>query len=340
MKTCVYGIALNQEDLCMDWVSHLGDADCVVVGDLGSTDGTRQILRDNGVIVYDLSIVPWRWDWPRNTLLSLLPNCDIAIALDINQKLSDGWRSAIMSNWIAGTDKIQSLFKPLSKPHTACSKIHSPRGYTWKNQILEELEHKTNEQTVKCYDICIHEMTEFKLGDSAVLFEKTINDYPTSGKMLWSYGYYNSCTANWEKATEYHKRNLEFGDSDMYRSESMIHLSGLIHGEREMWLTKATLEAPWRYEPWFELGNYYYHKSNYAQTMLHLMRALELENKEPLITDSYNNWQARAHDMIGLSAYNLGMNKIAHKHTKRACELNPDDKRLQDNLKAIENMSK
>ena len=86
MKIAVYTIALNEVKHVERWMNATKDADLRIVADAGSTDGTQELLRSMGAIVYDISVQPWRFDTARNTALSLVPaDVDVCLSLDMDE---------------------------------------------------------------------------------------------------------------------------------------------------------------------------------------------------------------------------------------------------------------
>ena len=88
MKVAAYAIALNEEKHAQRWADTTKDADFRLVCDTGSTDKTVEILRSNGITVYEISVKPWRFDVARNTAQSLLPaDIDVCLSLDLDETL-------------------------------------------------------------------------------------------------------------------------------------------------------------------------------------------------------------------------------------------------------------
>ena len=56
MKVCIYAICKNEAQFVDRWMDSMGEADCVVVTDTGSTDDTVERLRRRGAAVYSETI--------------------------------------------------------------------------------------------------------------------------------------------------------------------------------------------------------------------------------------------------------------------------------------------
>src|ERR1700744_6250697 len=100
MKVGVYTIALNEAQFAQRWAKSAELADVRLVADTGSTDDTKKILENNGVIVRDIRIKPWRFDRARDASMIMLPaDLDVIIALDMDEVLRPGWCEALERAW-------------------------------------------------------------------------------------------------------------------------------------------------------------------------------------------------------------------------------------------------
>ena len=62
------------------------------------------------------------------------------------------------------------------------------------------------------------------------------------------------------------------------------------------------------------------------------MRALAIKNREFVYTVDPAVWGAHPHDLAALAAWNLGMKEVAIEQGQIACDLDPNDQRLRENL--------
>src|ERR1017187_1106761 len=109
MKICIYTICKNEQQFVKRFMASLkGEADLVVVTDTGSTDDTVKLLREEGAIVHEIKMDPWRFDVPRNISLDFVPSdVDVCVCIDLDEVLSPGWRAAIEKAWIPGTTRLR-----------------------------------------------------------------------------------------------------------------------------------------------------------------------------------------------------------------------------------------
>jgi tetratricopeptide (TPR) repeat protein len=100
----------------------------------------------------------------------------------------------------------------------------------------------------------------------------------------------------------------------------------------EAWYHKAAAEAPHTREPWVALAKLYYEQHKWAESYGAATRALSIKNKELVYTTEPASWGPLPHDYAAIAAYRLGMTEAAIEQGRLAYELDPEDKRLQDNL--------
>lgn len=133
MKIAVYAIAKNEAANVDSWVDNVGDADVIVACDTGSADFTIQAFNKRGLGPRELSIRPWRFDDARNAALALVPpDVDICIPLDLDERLSPGWRAAIERVWEPGITQINYRYIWSPDLELDNNRIHARHGYRWK----------------------------------------------------------------------------------------------------------------------------------------------------------------------------------------------------------------
>lgn len=146
MKIAVYTIALNEEQHALEFMRRCRQADYVVVGDTGSTDATNEIVQDMGGTIVPVAVRPWRFDIPRNTVLSLLPDVDFCIAPDFDEYLPENWREIIETHWRPDQyDRLRfryahSLNKDGSPARVGIKNFgHTRFNYSWRHIVHEKL---------------------------------------------------------------------------------------------------------------------------------------------------------------------------------------------------------
>ncbi len=151
-KVCVYAIAKNEAKYVKDWVKSMSEADEIyVLLDPTSTDNTKKLLEESGVIVKEKLIRPWRFDKARNESLKLVPkDADICVCTDLDERFEPGWRKILEEKWQPNTN--QAVYKyyhnastPNSPPNIFdYSKIHDRHSFKWNWIIHEYIVAKNN----------------------------------------------------------------------------------------------------------------------------------------------------------------------------------------------------
>ena len=102
LKICVYAIAKDEQEDAAAWYARVKCADAVVVLDTGSSDRTAEILRGLGASVFTKKYDSFRFDVARNDALDIAlarTDCDVFLALDLDEFPDDGWCDAIRERW-------------------------------------------------------------------------------------------------------------------------------------------------------------------------------------------------------------------------------------------------
>lgn len=140
MKIAVYAICQNEEKQVARWLNSVREADGIFVLHLGSDDQTFAAFVSHPmkykVQLHEAHIKPFRFDVARNTALALVPkDYDICICLDMDERLTPGWRSRVVTAWKAikncnvATCALQHSPSYIFQTNT---RIHSRFGWTWR----------------------------------------------------------------------------------------------------------------------------------------------------------------------------------------------------------------
>jgi Flp pilus assembly protein TadD len=105
---------------------------------------------------------------------------------------------------------------------------------------------------------------------------------------------------------------------------------------RVYWLKCAALEVPTHREPQVELARYYYQKAEWQTCYAHAQKALAITTHPMDYTCSEEAWTWLPHDLAAIAAWNLGLRQEALAHARDAVQKAPQDTRLQNNLKVME----
>ena len=108
LKIAVYAISKNEEKFVERFCASAKDADLILIADTGSTDKTVELARSLGVTVYEISVLPWRFDKAKDTALNLVPaDVDVCISLDLDEIMEPGWRKEIERVWQEDTTRLR-----------------------------------------------------------------------------------------------------------------------------------------------------------------------------------------------------------------------------------------
>lgn len=344
LKIGVYAPALNENKNAAAWAESCAEADYRVVIDTGSTDDTKQILRAQGVTVYDVLISPWRFDDAYNIAMSLLPaDCDICICLHMDERIESGWRSLLESAWTPETTRLRYTYvwnwlSPGVPGRTwNGDRIHARRGFRWVGATHEGLCSRLPEIQTTCNELRILHYPEFKnkSGDLPLL-QEAVREYPHDARLRAYLGREYMYRGMKEDCIKTYKEFLTMPCWNVERGFAMQNLASVDEENREFWLKMATMETPNHREPLVELARYYYTKANWGECYKNAVKALEITNHPMDYTCNEDSWSWLPHDLASIAAWNLGLRMESLEHAAKAVEYKPQDGRLSNNLKIIQ----
>lgn len=341
MKVAVYTISKNEEKHVERWYNSTKEADYHLLADTGSTDRTVEIARSLGIVVYEISVVPFRFDDARNASLALLPpDFDYCIALDVDEVLTPGWRQALEAPLAAGIDR--PSYRRIEAFHEDGSvasefdgfKVHRRQGIRWKYPIHEVPEWYKEEPEVKGR---IEGFETHHLQDKTksraqylTLLENAVRENPDA-RNLYYLGREQSYHNQYKESAVNLKKYLELSIFPEERSAACRILSKCEPKNAEEWLTRGTEEYPCR-ESILALANLYYVNQEWDACLLVAKKALEYDKKPMSFLSESWAWGSMADDLVAISSWQLGDFKTAVIHGTKAVEINPNDERLVKNL--------
>lgn len=346
LKICVYAISKNEAHFVKRFCESAKEADLILIADTGSTDGLPEVAREHGAVVHDICITPWRFDLARNAALALVPrDFDVCISLDIDEVLQPGWREEIERVWIKGhTTRLRYMFDWGCGIQFFYEKIHAKHGYMWHHPCHEYPIHDGRitevwAQTDMLLAVHMPDPTKSR-GQYLDLLELSVKEDPDCPRNAFYYARELSFHRDWWKAIEECQRYLKLPRATWpnercyaYRvmGRSWNELGYLDRAEQAFQM--AASEAPNTREPWCELSLLMHRQHRWEECFAYAMRALRITNREQVYTVDPAVWGAQPHDMVALSAWNLGLKDLALTHAKLAVDLEPNDIRLQNNVK-------
>lgn len=345
MKIAVNAISKNEAQFVERFCKSAIDADLILIADTGSTDGTIELAKSQPkTIVHAICITPWRFDLARNAALALLPSdIDIVISLDLDEMLEPGWREEIEKVWKPETTRLRYKFDWGCDISFYYEKIFARRGYYWHHpvheypisddRITEVYAHtdkllvshhpdptKSRGQYLDLLRLAVKE--DPYCPRNAFYFARELTFYSMWGEAIVAlHKYLDNPKANWSNERCYAMRLL---------GKSYAALG--LHDTARHWHIAACKEAPQTREPWIDAAEYFYQRKDWKNCLIYSEAGIKVDRKEAVYTMDPSVWGYKPYDLAAISAYNLAQYNKAVEYGAKACEISPDDNRLQSNL--------
>ena len=347
LKIAVYAISKNEEQFVNRFCDSAKDADLILIADTGSTDGTVARAIENGAVVHDICISPWRFDKARDTALALIPrDIDVCISLDLDEVLMDGWRAEIERVWQENTTRLRYQFDWGCGISFMYEKIHHRNGYHWHHPVHEyprpdgritEIYAQTNMLLVKH----LPDNTKSR-GQYMPLLELAVKEDPYCPRNAFYHARELTFYHRWAEAITALNRYLalpgatwitERGYAMRLLGKSHEHL-GQTH-EASKWYQLATIECPTSREPWIDLSVFAYMQQDWSLSYYSAMKALSIKNKELVYTMDPTAWGEKPYMYASIAAWNLGKFDEARHLNEEALKFAPNDQLLLSNKEAM-----
>lgn len=353
-KICVYAICKNETKFVDKWVDSMKEADEIYVLDTGSTDDTVEKLEKRGVHVTVEKIDPWRFDVARNKSLDLVPeDTDICVCTDLDEQFTKGWRDIVEKVWKPNTTRLRYnynwSFDEYGKPavNFYIEKMHTRKGYKWTHPVHEVLTYQkeepevfetTDEVTVNHYP----DQTKSR-GSYLPLLELSVKENPTDDRNMHYLGREYMYYQQWNDCIDTLIKHLQLPNATWpdERCASMRFIARSYQAlnrkdEAKMWLEKAIQEAPYLRDPFVEYGLLELALQNYDHAIELFEKALKIEkNRKSYINEPFC-YDGTVEDSLSLAYYYSGHKQKSLEYAKKALEVRPDDERIQNNVKIIE----
>jgi tetratricopeptide (TPR) repeat protein len=344
MKIAVYAISKNEEHFVKRFCESCTDADMVIICDTGSTDNTAQVARDCGAIVHDIRVKPWRFDIARNIALGLVPeDVDICVSIDLDEVMVPGWRKIVEDAWEKDTTRLSYLYDWSNNLIFNTSKIHSRFGFVWNYPCHEYVESDprapekyafTTELLVKHYP----DPTKSR-GNYMQLLECAVKEDPYCQRNAFYYARELNFNSRWVEAEQAWKKCLSWAEryTDYEQDYIRRKLAQCLEGqdrlsEAHKQYREASAVYPHGRDAWVDLADFCHKQGLWVECQYAARQALFINNRTTLYTNDPVSWGPKPYDLAALSSYYIGDFKQAMEYGAKAIELDPNDKRLQDNL--------
>lgn len=357
MKIVVYAISKNEEAFVSRWMASMGEADQIVVLDTGSTDGTVAQLRALGASVFQESIRPWRFDVARNRSLALVdPDADICVCTDLDEVFHPGWRKALESAWSPGTTQATYRYTWSFRPDGSegvvfwYEKIHARHGYQWVHPVHEVLEWAGSGlpgRTVSVEGIQLdhHPDPQKSRSQYLPLLELAVEEAPLDDRCRHYLGREYLFWGRWDDCIHTLQHHLsmpsavwadERAASMRFIAQSYEHKG--LPKEALRWYLRAAAEAPHLREPLVELALLLYTQKEWDGVLYFTQKALAIGERPRTYICEAQAWGALPYDLLCQAYYHTGRPQPALEAARAALALEPQDERLQSNVKLLERL--
>lgn len=344
MKIAVYAISKNEEQFVKRFCESAKNADLILIADTGSTDNTVKVAQENGALVHNIYINPWRFDIARDAALSLIPaDFDVCISLDLDEILEEGWREEIERVWQENTTRLRYKFDWGCGISFYYEKIHHRHGYHWHHPVHEyPVPDKRITEIYAQTDMLLvshHPDPTKSRGQYLPLLEMAVAEDPRCPRNAFYYARELTFYAKWQEAIDALHKYLAMPEANWpnercyaMRLLGKSYASLDNHWEALCWYRRATAEAPGTREPWVDLAQNAYQRLDWEECYYAAKRALSIKDKALVYTMDPEVWGAKPHDLLALACYNTNRKEEAIEHGEIAVQLDPDNTRLQYNL--------
>lgn len=351
MKIIVYAIAKNEAQFAERFMASCSEADGVYILDTGSTDGTPELLRALGAIVYEQTITPWRFDAARNASLALLPeDADICICLDLDEVLGDGWREALEAAWTSGVTRARYTYVWSHTPDGGdgvtfyADKIHARHGYHWAHPVHEVLaaDWPENSVTIPALRIDHWPDSSKSRGQYLPLLELSVAEDPDDDRNMHYLGREYMFHGRWGDAIATLMRHLAMPSATWKaeRAASMRYIARCCDALGDWqsaahWLERAAEEALTQREAPYTLAMLYYRREEWPLCRYWAMRTLHITTRDNNYITEPEAWGAEPYDLMAIASWRLGQHEDAVRAAEQALELEPGNERLRENLRIM-----
>ena len=343
MKIGIYALCKNEEKHVFDWAESTDGADVVVVTDTGSTDTTVQRLKAAGVTVATGYVCPWRWDDAHNLSLNHLPpEVDVAIRLDLDERLQPGWREAIERAWVDGVNSLRYRYVwgwqdyPGGRPGLTffCDRVHARDGFRWTGSTHEGLVLWKGERNVAIaegLEIWHYREQGKRHTTDLELLRVAVAEAPHDARMRWYLARECDYLGLAEAPAQFAAYLAMSGGTHTERSYALRTLYRLTGEEQH--LHKAAKEAPWEPDAWAGLAQVRHDQGDWREAYGFAKVALEAPGPASHATDP--NIPTRVSDVAARAARRLGLLPEALQLAEAALARWPEDDRLLAHLAEI-----
>lgn len=363
-KVCVYAICKNESQFVDRWLSSMSEADYIVVLDTGSEDNTYELLKNDPRVycVEQKTISPWRFDVARNESMKLIPeDANILVCTDLDEILEPGWADVLRDRWVEGKHE-RAIYKYAWSHEEDGSpsrifqydKIHN-RDWIWNYPVHEALVRKNDtlngeyytDNAVDAFDsIYLHHYPDStkSRGSYLPLLEMRKQEYPEDyyGRIYLAHEYfyrnhYQKCIDELQDILKKHAdkyNSVEQASCYLFMGDAYRALedkqSAIIAYQMAIF-TDNTYR-----EPYVNLAVVLNEMQYYNQAIGVVQDCLKNTFRHYTWLERGSTWTYELYDALSISYFYLGDIDNSLLNIHKALHHAPDDERLLNNLKLIE----
>lgn len=355
-KVCVYAISKNEEQFVDRWASSAREADMAIVTDTGSRDATVEKLRAAGVIVYQETIDPWRFDVARNIAMDYIPeDVDICVSVDLDEVFEPGWRKKLETAWDTSYTRARYAYiwshtaDGLPDVQFTMEKVHRRHGFRWVHPVHEVLRYSgpDEDKTVWANGLVLHHYPDLKKPRSGYLpllelsaLEKPQDDRAAFwlGREYLYHGKYGPCIETLKKHL-----TLPSARWAEERSASMRFIGAAYEAignmeEAKSWLFRAIAECPGIREPYLKMAKLGYSESNWPLTYAMATKGLEITKRSDSYLTEPESWGYALYILKAISSYCLGLHEESREYLDAALSASGSNEGLKIKLRLAASM--
>ena len=350
----VYGLGLDEFAAVEGFVASCGEADGVHVLDLGSTDGTVASLAAGGVDVVSAVAAPGRADVARNLALELVPDdVDVCVALDVGERLVDGWRAEVERAWHDGATSLRHRVRVGDRwwpppQELAAVRVHRRRDHVWMGAVHPRLwvVHGTEAREAEVATVLVARADlepgpvdgrDDGRGDEAARLVAALEADGCDGPSALLLALEAARADRWDDAVSLIDRALGSGRlSPVERSLACVLRSEAPGEPEEWWLLRACDEDPTLAGAWLELADRNRRDGDATGAWWAARWALAADGVPPEPWPVAPEWRSMGDDLAAWAAWELGLVDEARHHAFAALVADPFDERLRDDHRAVE----
>lgn len=342
MKIAVVSIAKNEAKHIERWFNSTDDADYRFILDTGSTDNTlHEIIHNDTINWAQQEFNPWRFDHARNAIWEHIPDdIDYVIWLDMDEVLAPGWRQAMETIpagvtrpryryvWSWNDDGSEGLVY-------GGDKICARHGYYWKHPCHEVLKTDNGETQHWVDGLEIHHHPDPTKSRSQYfdLLKLAVEESPKDDRNQFYLAREYYFHGDYGLAQYHFSEFLKLSFWGAERAAAYRYLAKMRPDFAEGLLYKAVSEDPARRENWVALAMLYHERKDWPAVYASCLKAFRVTQKPLDYLCEADAWGWLPHDLMAVAAYHLGEFDVAWEHGVEAVALNPNDERLQGNLR-------